>query len=753
MLADRELTPDATVPSTPATRLELLGDAAAVGPDERTPLDDPAARLVLAFLVLSRDRAVTRDELAEVLWLQELPPRWSATLRTVLGRLRRFLDGTGLGRGGEATVAYQEGTYRLGLRPEVVVDVEVALAALEDAELRLSRGEVDQVLDPAGHAAGLLADPLLAGDPSAWLDQQRDRLRFLRVRALHLAGIALVAEHRHGPAIDVAAEALSLDPRDEAANQALMVAHLAAGDPDAAIAAYERCRRQLADVVGRTPGPGLDALHRRALALAQRDADPAPPTGAWAAPGTDRIPDADAPWRAACDEGRHARARFDYEVAADAFEAALDLAATAPAAERARIRVQLGGARRRQGRYPEARSLLEEALVAAREAGDAEVVALAVLELVGGGGRGVAPDLDHPERAALLDEALAGLGAGPLRLRTSVMAELALALQLVDPDRSRVLAAAAHDLARASGEVDDRARAMVATRLTKMLPADADARLRASDQVIGARNHQLPGELRARLLMWRLYDHAELADRAGFEHDLAELDALTARLGQPYWRWISAGWGVTQAALDGDLDEAERRADASIALMAGTDHPEVAESWGAHLLGIRILQGRGGELVEPLRALADDRPAIPAYRAGLALALAQGGRHDEAAAELTAFCRPDGIRVQRDTNWSGTLGALAAATAEVGHERLANDLLRLLEPHGERMVMLSLYGGGGIYFGPVALHLGRLAALTGRYADARVWLAHAQLRADRFGADGFAEAAGTTAAALPHPDA
>ena len=49
--------------------------------------------VLLAFLALARDRAVTRDELAEVLWAQHLPAHWAGALRGVLSQIRAALVG------------------------------------------------------------------------------------------------------------------------------------------------------------------------------------------------------------------------------------------------------------------------------------------------------------------------------------------------------------------------------------------------------------------------------------------------------------------------------------------------------------------------------------------------------------------------------------------------------------------------------------------------------------------------------------
>ena len=752
------------------TRLALLGDVAVGVGDQRQELTGSQPRLVLSYLTLERHRPVTRDELAEVLWPEDLPGHWSGAIRGLITQVRRFLADTGAGAATNpgAGLRYANGSYHLALADHIEVDVELAGQSMAHAEQRMAGPDLRQALEPATVAAELLRCPLLAGDHSPWLDEQRRHLQFQRIRALHVRSIALSARGDAAASIEASEEAVAVDPLDEASHQALLAAHLAAGSAAGALRAYERCRTILDEELGCRPGPGTESLYRRALnADNGADADMEPETtnttpnadtdGGWVARVTGRLLAAKtggtpSEWQTARSQGDQAMAMFDYRTAIAAYEQAIQLASTNHPAERARLQTLLGAALRRDGRSAQARSVLRAAVISARDSGDVVTVAEIVLELVGGGGRGVSPDLEDGDRAELLTEALAGLGAGPMSLRIQVMAELSLALLLVDPDRSLVLAVAADHLATVSGHPSDTARAMVASRLTLMFPIHADRRLKAVDDVIAQPGNELTSELLVRMLMWRMYDHAELGDREGFDEGLTLLHDLADRLGQPYWRWIAAGWSVTQIVIDGDLERAEACATASLDFMAATEHPEVGDAWAAHLLGIRVMQGRGAELTPTLADLVRQRPAIPAYRAALALVLAQGGQMAEANAVLDQFLGDDAVRPARDTNWSGTLGTLAVAAHLTGHKALARHLIRELEPHAARMVVLSLYGGGAIYLGPVALHLGRLSALVGQPHEAHRHLTSAEARAAAFGSGHYAAEARAASRLLDHPN-
>jgi len=76
---------------------------------------------------------------------------------------------------------------------------------------------------------------------------------------------AYLALGRPRDAAAVAERALELEPTRESAYRRLMSARYASGEQDAALAAYERCRRALSDELGVDPLPETMTLHERIL--------------------------------------------------------------------------------------------------------------------------------------------------------------------------------------------------------------------------------------------------------------------------------------------------------------------------------------------------------------------------------------------------------------------------------------------------------------------------------------------------------
>src|SRR5436305_14104251 len=124
-----------------AMHVALLGGVALQvgGCDLREPVPGPLGRVALAYLVLHRDRPVSRDELAEALWGgDDLPKTWESALRGIVFRLRRALGEVGLP--GAEVLQNTFGCYLLRLPVGTTVDVEEASQLLERARAALGAG-------------------------------------------------------------------------------------------------------------------------------------------------------------------------------------------------------------------------------------------------------------------------------------------------------------------------------------------------------------------------------------------------------------------------------------------------------------------------------------------------------------------------------------------------------------------------------------------------------------------------------------
>jgi DNA-binding SARP family transcriptional activator len=134
--------------------------AAGTALDERA-LPGRQPRLAFSLLLLERHRVVSRDELAENLWVARRPETWETAIRGVVSRVRGFVVASGLG--GRDALRTHLGAYRMELADPVAVDVEIATAALRQAERALEAGDPRLAADEAARARGVLVRPFLPG--------------------------------------------------------------------------------------------------------------------------------------------------------------------------------------------------------------------------------------------------------------------------------------------------------------------------------------------------------------------------------------------------------------------------------------------------------------------------------------------------------------------------------------------------------------------------------------------------------------
>ena len=216
-------------------------------------------RTALAYLVAERHRPVTRDELAEVLWGDDLPRSWETSLRGVALRLRALLGAAGLVPAEALTSAY--GCWQLQLPEGTTVDVELVPVDLARAQQALAEGRAEEARTRAERAAAVAAKGFAPETLGAWVEHRQADLRELHLRALETASDAAAAAGDWPAALRAADEAVSAAPFRESAHLRLMESHAGAGNRGEALRAYERCRRALADHLGVNPSPATEAAY------------------------------------------------------------------------------------------------------------------------------------------------------------------------------------------------------------------------------------------------------------------------------------------------------------------------------------------------------------------------------------------------------------------------------------------------------------------------------------------------------------
>lgn len=221
------------------------------------------SRLLLAYLVLNRERPVRRDELEDALWADARPSARNA-LAPPLSRLRAVVGGHRLPGGAQLQLELGETAW---------VDVEAAKAAVAAAR---AASDPRRAAEAAAAAAAICSGGLLPGLEAEWLEAHRAELRDLHAEALELearAALAVGADELPRAARSARA-AVDLLPFRESAWLILVEALQAQGNGAEALRAFEEVRTLLREEIGAVPGAALLAAHE---ALLREDASAAPP--------------------------------------------------------------------------------------------------------------------------------------------------------------------------------------------------------------------------------------------------------------------------------------------------------------------------------------------------------------------------------------------------------------------------------------------------------------------------------------------
>ena len=221
-------------------------------------------RLLFAHLVSERVRSVSREELATILWADELPLSWENALSALGSRLAALLT-SGAMKDMGVSLSRGLGHYQVVLSTEAWVDIEAGVSAIDRAEAALRAGEPGGILGPATVAAAIARRSFLSGVNGFWVEAQRGKLERQLLRALDCMSDMGLASGDPGLSIETALEATTIDPFREWSHQLLMRAYAASGNRPKALEAYHGLRELLSRELGTEPSSETEALYLKTL--------------------------------------------------------------------------------------------------------------------------------------------------------------------------------------------------------------------------------------------------------------------------------------------------------------------------------------------------------------------------------------------------------------------------------------------------------------------------------------------------------
>ena len=188
---------------------------------------------------------------------------------------------------------------------------------------------------------------------------------------------------------------------------------------------------------------------------------------------------------------------------------------------------------------------------------------------------------------------------------------------------------------------------------------------------------------------------------------------------------VDGGLPLRAGPAGGDFAEAERLAQETLAIGQRGQAENAMHFYAQALFTIRREQGRLGEIEDAVRRFIEIYPAIPAWRAALALLLLEEDRPDEARAELEAV---EVAALPRDANWLIAVTLLAEVAGALHDAGRAEELYEALLPYAGRVVVV---GRAATSNGSASRLLGLLAAAMKRWDAAEAHFADAMTMHER----------------------
>jgi two-component SAPR family response regulator len=199
------------------------------------------ARALFQYLLVNRGRLVHRDRLYEVLW-PDVDDRGSSSLKVAVHAVRRVLGALG---GGDAfALKHQDHGYLLQVR-DAWVDIEEFEMAFEKGRAAWVAKDHENAITWFERTADLYAGDFLTGESGDWINEQRQWMRGIALRALIVLRNETLEREDWSAAMHWCRRTLEIDPYHEDTYQSLMMMHGELGELGRVRGWYELCRARL----------------------------------------------------------------------------------------------------------------------------------------------------------------------------------------------------------------------------------------------------------------------------------------------------------------------------------------------------------------------------------------------------------------------------------------------------------------------------------------------------------------------------
>jgi DNA-binding SARP family transcriptional activator len=221
--------------------------------------------ILLAYLILYRQRAHPRDVLASLLWSDYPQERARGCLNTALWRLRQFLEPPGVPPG-RFLISTTMGELLFNCREDVWIDVVEFEQTIKTATAIPCETAPAEIAHDLENATDLYKGDLLAGCYCDWALRERERLREYYIDALFYLLGYYQSQNQYEKAIGWGQTILMHDPLREDVHRQLMSLYFENGQRTLAIRQFQRCGEVLESELGIPPMPETQGLFEQIVA-------------------------------------------------------------------------------------------------------------------------------------------------------------------------------------------------------------------------------------------------------------------------------------------------------------------------------------------------------------------------------------------------------------------------------------------------------------------------------------------------------
>ncbi|WP_167377700.1 AfsR/SARP family transcriptional regulator [Streptomyces malaysiense] len=224
------------------------------------------SRSLFQYLMLHRNRVMTRDQLRDALWPEAEWRASSSSLKVACCGARSTLGASKqpAGTGAPIRLLHRDGGYLLDA-DDAWCDIEEFRERVHEGMRRRSHGRPEQAAESLTRAIALYHGDFLAGQDEDWIAEAREYYRSLALGALDVLRTSAMQRGDTDTVVALGQRTLQIDALHEPTYQALIEVAGLLGQEEQALRWYQLCERRLLRRIGVEPSTDTRQALQRVL--------------------------------------------------------------------------------------------------------------------------------------------------------------------------------------------------------------------------------------------------------------------------------------------------------------------------------------------------------------------------------------------------------------------------------------------------------------------------------------------------------